>query len=155
MKNEAIDYMEQWKQLLADFKSLNSMSDDDRLLQLLSLFGKYFELVQGVVFRRGGDEYHQVVAYAFIAEEELSFREGEGIIGQAVKEKKIVFLSDVNISYFTIVSGLGSSNKLNLLIFPLKKNNQVEVVFELAFFKHFSEELIEKMKELETYYFKK
>jgi len=155
MKNEAIDYIKQWEHLVSDFKLLDSESDDKRLSQLLSLFGKYFELVQGVAFRRKGDEYVQISAYAFITEEELSFREGEGIIGQAVKDKKTVFLPNIDISYFTIVSGLGSSNKLNLLIIPLKKEGVVEVVLELAFFKYFSEEIITKMNDLETYYFSK
>ncbi len=143
----------QWAQFKEAYQLIEEKDDAKRLTLILSLFGKYFELVQGVAFKRNNTIYEQVATYAFLVEEELSFKEGEGIIGQAVKNKQFVYLPDMNESYFTITSGLGNSNRLNLLILPLLNQGQVEIVLEMAFFKPLSTELIKQMQELETYYF--
>jgi GAF domain-containing protein len=140
----------QWNLLKEACSKIKETDDFLYFSKLLSLFGKYFELVQGIVFKQKNTIYEQIATYAFFSKEKLTFKEGEGLIGQAVKNKQYIYLPNLNEDYFTITSGLGNSHKLNLLILPLLKENNVEVVLELAFFKSLSTQLIEQMKELET-----
>ncbi len=140
-----IDKIKNW---LNDCQTIRSNEPDNVLSQMLSLFGKHFEMVQGIAFIKNKEnkKYDQIATYAFIFEEKLSFEEGEGIIGQAVKDKKLTTIKDIPIKYFTALSGLGSSNKLELLIIPLNQNDVVEAVIEMAFFKLPNENILKEIE---------
>jgi len=87
--------------------------------------------------------------YAFtLAESEtLKYEFGEGLVGQAAREGKVMNISDIPEGYIKILSGLGSATAGHLLIVPIKINSEVVAVVELASFKPFvdeSEALIEQ-----------
>ncbi len=60
---------------------------------------------------------------------------GEGLIGQAYLEQKPIFLTEVPDAYVQITSGLGNANPRCLLISPLKVNDEVSGIIEIACFK--------------------
>ncbi|HYC85349.1 MAG TPA: GAF domain-containing protein [Chryseosolibacter sp.] len=62
---------------------------------------------------------------------------GEGLVGQAAIEKHTIFVTQVPHNYVTITSGLGESNPNCILIVPLKSEENVVGVIELASFKVF------------------
>jgi methyl-accepting chemotaxis protein len=64
-----------------------------------------------------------------------SFQLGEGLIGQAAIEKHTIFMTKVPDQYVTITSGLGQANPNCILIVPLKSEDLVVGVIELASFK--------------------
>jgi PAS domain S-box-containing protein len=75
---------------------------------------------------------------------------GEGLAGQAWQEGDIVYLTDVPQSYVKITSGLGDANPTSVLIVPLKVNDQIFGVVEIASFSVFHDfeiEFVQKIAE--------
>ena len=75
---------------------------------------------------------------------------GEGLAGQSWQEGDIVYLTEVPQSYVKITSGLGDANPTSVLIVPLKVNDQIFGVVEIASFSLFHDfeiEFVQKIAE--------
>jgi len=59
---------------------------------------------------------------------------GEGLVGQAFQEGEMIFLTDVPENYIRITSGLGEALPRCVVLIPLKYNDQVLGVMEIASF---------------------
>jgi hypothetical protein len=70
----------------------------------------------------------------------LRYEFGEGLIGQAAVSGRTLYLDDVPTGYIRILSGLGSASPGYLLIVPIKKQEQVKGIIELASFIPLSED---------------
>ncbi|MFJ8235917.1 response regulator [Ureibacillus sp. NPDC094379] len=64
---------------------------------------------------------------------------GEGLIGQAILEKTPIILTDVPADYISVSSGLGEAKPLNLYIYPIRFEDHVIAVLELASFHPYTE----------------
>ena len=92
-------------------------------------------------------------AYAYDRKKFLSktVEIGEGIIGQCYLEAQTIYMAKVPNNYLSITSGLGGANPSSLLVIPLRTNEKIEGVLELASLKPFRPheiEFLEKLGEL-------
>ncbi len=85
---------------------------------------KYFDLTASIAFDRKKFAEKRVKA-------------DEGLIGRCAIEKETIYITDVPNDYITITSGLGEDNPKAILIVPLKVNDEIYGVIELASFTDF------------------
>jgi PAS domain S-box-containing protein len=113
--------------------------------QVLEAMVKYMKANQGSLFLledNNGQAYLQLAAARAWNRKKFLQKQialGDGLAGQAVLEKESIFLKEVPEDYISITSGLGEANPRCVLIVPLKSEEQVVGVLELAGFKIFSD----------------
>lgn len=111
---------------------------------LLSLLSKKLESSQAAVYKAGKADGKNIISlfasYAFVLPESqtISYEFGEGLAGQVAKEQNLVNISDVPKGYISILSGLGEAKPAHLVICPIKKEEKLVGVAEIASFKEFS-----------------
>ena len=106
----------------------------------ISFIAQYMSALTGTIFVRRQDSddegvfFELLAAYAYEHEktERYGYREKEGLLGQVVKEKKRMHLKNIPDKYLTISSSLGSGAPLEILIFPLIYEGEVQGVVELG-----------------------
>lgn len=115
---------------------------------------EYLNASQGTIFllkEEDSEQYLQLLsAYAFQRKKYLDKRIeiGEGLIGQAYEEGKTIHLTDIKTDHFDIQTGLGTSKPSSLLIIPLKNEDGIEGVVELASFDNFEKHQIEFVEQI-------
>jgi GAF domain-containing protein len=60
---------------------------------------------------------------------------GEGLVGQCILDSDSIYMDEVPDNYVNITSGLGFANPQMILLVPLKVNDKILGVIELASFK--------------------
>ncbi|NIK74723.1 HAMP domain-containing protein [Thermonema lapsum] len=105
---------------------------------------RYLDIVHGAFYvveeeTTGRRHIRMAACYAYDRRrfDDVHFEIEEGIIGQVVYEKDKVILRDLPEGYLQISSGLGESNPKMLLAVPLKTEQAVFGVLELASFREF------------------
>lgn len=120
----------------------------------LSKIAKNYNLDQIVFYLKQEQDIFKLVGkYALTTKDNLEFSVGEGLSGQAVKDNKSLYLTDIPEDYITIISGLGKGNPKSLFIVPTRFDNEVIGLAEFASLSEINEanrELIELMLEKMT-----
>ncbi|TAH27067.1 MAG: HAMP domain-containing protein [Cytophagales bacterium] len=137
--------------LRSDFKSENLYP------QIISFIVKYIGANQGGLFilNESENEEKKLLLKACYAYDRKKYLEkeilpGEGLVGQCYIEKQAIYLTDVPDEYINITSGLGSRNPNCILIVPLKINDIVHGIIEVASFdilEKYKLEFLEKISE--------
>lgn len=68
----------------------------------------------------------------------VSFKLGEGLVGQCALERKVIILTEVPDDYARIVSGIGEAPPRTVLVAPVLSKNKVLAVIEIGSFLPFS-----------------
>ena len=117
--------------------------------EVISNLVKFINANQGVLFtlvEEDDETYLNLLsAYAWNREKflEKKIQMGEGLIGSVAQEKFTVYMTDVPEDYIEIKSGTGSANPKSILIIPLKVEEEVLGVLEIASFQEFEQYEIE------------
>ena len=119
---------------------------DERCLTLIQEASKYVQADLGVIYVADPDDetLHFKAAYAFpsdAARQVLNAR--EGLIGQAVAQKKGILFTSIPEGYIQVSSGLGSTAPKAIFIQPVYNNDNLKAVIELAFVKGECPNLVE------------
>jgi len=132
--------------------SLSELSD-----RIVSSLVKFTNSNQGALFLLNEDNkkdvfYELLGAYAYNKKKYVSkhVRPGEGLIGAVAVEKYTMYMTDVPNEYIEIESGVGSANPRAIIILPLKVEDDVLGIIEIASFNEFKEyeiDMIEKIAE--------
>jgi PAS domain S-box-containing protein len=99
----------------------------------------------------GGDKFFEMAAC--VAYERKKFADktilwGEGLVGRCALEKATIYMTDVPDDYVNITSGLGEATPKAVLLVPLKANDEIYGVIELASFHPFQQFEIEFVERL-------
>jgi hypothetical protein len=126
------------KELLPSTSTQIDKYTDEVLQNMAETFG----IVQGLLYLKqpNEDNYECSATYAYFSDQKPeSFKSGETLPGQAVKNKTLVVLNDVPEKYMTIVSGLGKSLPRQLVFVPLKHQDEIVGLIEYATFELISD----------------
>ncbi|MDL5048767.1 GAF domain-containing protein [Oscillatoria amoena NRMC-F 0135] len=103
---------------------------------------EYCKLTQGGIFVLTGGDQPQLELRGCYAYQRKKFLEkridpGQGLIGQCFMEREKILLYKVPDDYVHITSGLGDANPTCLILLPLKTEDSIEGVIEMAGFRRF------------------
>ncbi len=122
----------------------NQHSLEDLSLYALTFLIKYLKAQQGSLFvidkpENGTPLLKLSACYAFNRKKHINkeIEPGEGLVGQAYLEGATVVLKEIPQGYINITSGLGEATPGYLLIVPMKYNEQVQALIEIASFSEY------------------
>lgn len=119
-------------------------NEEEIFTKALSLVCHHLEASQAAAYRtKRTEEYSYIELFASFAYhapegEEVTYRFGEGLAGQVAKQGECVVIDAVPEGYLEILSGLGKASPTHLILLPIKHNDQVVGVVEIASFIEFS-----------------
>ncbi|MFN8436956.1 MAG: GAF domain-containing protein [Cytophagales bacterium] len=118
--------------------------------EIVSYLVKYLKANQGGLYvvheRNNTSKFIKLEAcYAYDRKKFVNkeFEINEGLVGQVIFEKETVFMTDIPEGYFEITSGLGQASPRSLLLVPLKLEQNIVGVVEIASFHVFDTHEIE------------
>ncbi|MFA0963755.1 GAF domain-containing protein [Roseivirga sp. BDSF3-8] len=148
-KARDVESQRHWSsQGIAEVEALLRKHDNDMeelCSEIIAYLVKYLGANQGALFISQSDEqdsdFEMKGCYAYSRRKYMSktFQPGEGLAGQCVLEKEPIYLTEIPQGYMTITSGLGESSPRALLVVPLKSEEKVVGVLEIAGFEQFQE----------------
>ncbi len=139
----------------ADILRHNSNDIQQLADEVLRSLVKYVEGNQGALFLLNEEDKNNhfleiVSIYAWDRKKYLNMQVklGEGLIGACALEKEKIMLTEIPDEYITITSGLGEANPSCILMVPLKQDEKVLGVLEIASFKVFEKHEIEFLEKI-------
>lgn len=133
----------------AEFGDILRQNNDDIAafsINILRNLINYTESNQGGLFiYNDSDEKNHILelvaSYAYNRQKFINkeIKIGEGLVGTCAIEKEVIYLTDVPKDYIEINSGLGDASPRNILLVPLKVEDKLFGVLELASFNYYED----------------
>ncbi|MFN3316913.1 MAG: GAF domain-containing protein, partial [Raineya sp.] len=153
------EYKRNWEnEGLALFGEILKNNNDNleiQAVEIISNLVKYTGSVQGGLFIvNDTDENHHFLelkaSYAYerrkFVQKTIEF--GEGLLGEVWREGDTKLITDIPQDYMHITSGLGQTNPQSLLIVPIKTDERIEGIIEIASLKEYEAYQIEFIERL-------
>ncbi|MCA6074682.1 PAS domain S-box protein [Fulvivirga sedimenti] len=118
---------------------------DELSYQVISYLVKYLKANQGAIFihteNEDGEYLELKGCYAYNRKKFLNkkIEIGEGLVGQCFLEREPTLLKEIPEGYLNITSGLGEASPRFLAVLPIKTDQIIEGVIEIATFKDFEQ----------------
>jgi HAMP domain-containing protein len=141
---------------LAKLNEILRKQDDvaELSFQILSYLVNYMDANQGGIFITNNEDQNNIILelqsfYAFNRRKyfKKTFELGEGLVGNCAIEKKRAHLTEIPDNYIQITSGLGGSNPKSLVLIPMKLEEEVLGVIEIASFNKFEDYQIDFLEQ--------
>ncbi len=116
---------------------------------VLSYLIEYMQASQGALFvlkKENSKDYLELLsAYAYKRRKfvEHKFEPDESLAGRSFLEGKTIHITDIQTDHYNIQTGLGESKPSSILIVPLKDEDRIEGILEIASLKAFEKHHIE------------
>ena len=141
--------------MFAEILRRHSENIQDLADTVISSLVNFMDANQGALFFLNDENpenifYELIGAYAYNRKKYLTkeVKLGEGLVGAVALEKYTVYMTDIPEDYIEIESGTGTANPRSVLIVPLKIEDQVLGVIELASFNEFKKEEIATVEKI-------
>ncbi len=127
----------------ADMLRANNENIETLSSKLIGELVTYLKANQGSIFIVNNENNEVKIqmkgAYAYNRQKYIDkvLTPGQGLVGQCYLEKKYIYLSEIPDNYVAISSGLGEATPTHLLICPMKINDDIFGIIELASFHPF------------------
>ncbi|CDG83090.1 response regulator [Janthinobacterium agaricidamnosum] len=105
--------------------------------QILDFLARYLDLGVAAMYVSDDDgSLRRTAVYGFSSEggqQKQVFKRGEGLVGEAAREHRLMHVRQMPRDYLTISSGLGNGAPLDLVLVPVVNEGKVNGVIELGF----------------------
>ena len=138
----------------AEILQLNKDDIDSLSYSIISGIVQYLNANQGGIFIIEEEESNRYLklssAYAYNKKKYLDEKIDidKGLLGQCILEENTIHIKEIPDGYVSITSGLGEATPSSLVIVPLKMNNTIFGVIEIASFNNFESYQIEFLEKL-------
>lgn len=130
-KDKELDITSTARKLVRRIPENEPLSESGKVL--LNNLAKELEIMSGVVYTRKEDVFQPAASFALAsATEPYTFREGEGLSGQAAANQEIMILTSLPEGHLEVYSGLGKSAPAYLAIIPLVHQNRTIALLECS-----------------------
>ena len=153
-ENKQLNWLQQGITQLNEI--LRDNNDDLHVLsyELIKFITKYTNSAQGGFYLLEKHDSKQLIvlksAYAFDRKKEITaeIEIGEGLVGRAVNERRIVNINNLPNGYLQVRSGLGNASPSNLVIIPLMFEDVVLGALELAGFSQYDDFKVDFLQQI-------
>ncbi len=145
---------------LAEFAEVlrNNSHDMEALAyQMISKLVKYLDANQGGFFVVNDEDsshpYLELKAsYAYERRKYLqkNIESGEGLVGTCYQEGETIYMNDIPDGYINVTSGIGKANPRVVVIVPLKVNDAIQGIIEIASFKELKRYQVDFLEKIGT-----
>ncbi len=155
IEDEKMNWATQGIGKFAEILRQNTDDMNEFSYQIISNLVKYIDANIGGLFLINNDNKNDIYfelasCYAYDRRKYLQKRVdlGEGLVGRCAKEGETIYLTDIPKDYIHIESGLGNETPSGLLLVPLKLNDEVYGVVEIASFEAIEKHVIEFIEKI-------